>query len=344
MNGTSLRSRSSIIILTLVTAFALAASSCGDDDGGSAGRGGEERVRLAFFMAAAANSYAQAQLQGVEAIAEEMNASVETFDGKFESQTQFSQIQDAIASGQYDGFIISPNDGNALVPVVEEAIAAEIQVGCILAPCGPSFDTLDPQIDGQVVYAGIPFKQNGADIGELVVQACENKDPCEVAMIPGLPDLPLEVARLEGFDSVVGEHDSIEVRLTSAGEYLAETALPIAQDVLQANRGIDVIVSTGDQMIVGAEQAINDAGLAGKIALIGNGGNQLAIDAIKDGRWFGTAAGYPRSEGEVAAEYVIRAVRGEDVEPVGFGSSDLGDVGPLITKENVEEFEPQFKD
>jgi ribose transport system substrate-binding protein len=303
----------------------------------------QEPVSLAFFMASAANSYAQAQLEGVEEVAAAMNATVDTFDGRFDSQTQYSQLQDAIASGNYDGFVISPNDGNAIVPVVEEALAAGIVVGCILAPCGPSFDTLDPQIEGQLIYAGIPFKQNGADIGELVVQACEGKDPCQVAYIPGLPQLPLEAARLEGFRGMVDPVDTIELTVTSAGEYLAETALPVAQDVLQANPEIDVIASSGDQMIVGAEQAVEDAGLTGQVLLVGNGGSEIAVEAVREGRWFGTAATYPRSEGEVATDYVIRAIRGEELAPIGLGSQDLSEgFGPLVNPDNAAEFEPEW--
>ena len=367
-----------IALLVIVLALVLLAPACGDDEEGEEAATGQtqaaggttataaatsastpgatsaaalagspaasgEPVRLAFFMASAANAYAQAQLKGVNDAAEAMNATVETFDGQFDTQRQYSQLQDAIASGRFDGFIISPNDGNALVPVIEEAIAEGIVVGCVLAPCGPSFDTLEPQIEGQVVYAGIPFKDNGADIGRLVVMACKGKDPCEVAYIPGLPELPLETARLEGFRSVVEQEPNIELTITSAGQYLAETALPVARDVLQANPDIDVIASSGDQMIVGAEQAVRDAGLEGQVALVGNGGSQIAIDAIKEGRWFGTAAAYPYSEGKVATEFVIRAIRGEDVEPQGFGSQDLGEVGPLITQENVDQFEPQWE-
>jgi ribose transport system substrate-binding protein len=301
-------------------------------------------VRLAFFMASAANSYAQAQLEGVNEAAQALNATVDTFDGQFDTQQQYSQMQDAIASDRFDGFIVSPNDGNALAPVIEEAIAAGITVGCVLAPCGPSFDTLEPQIEGQVVYAGIPFKDNGADIGEIVVQACEGKDPCQVAYIPGLPELPLESARLEGFRSVVDAAPNIDLTITSAGEYLAETALPVAQDILQANPEIDVIASSGDQMIVGAEQAVDDAGLAGQVALVGNGGGETAVQAVREGRWFGTAAAYPRSEGRVATEYVVRAVRGEAVQPMGFGSQDLsGGFGPLVTQENANDFVAEWQ-
>jgi ribose transport system substrate-binding protein len=156
--------------------------------------------------------------------------------------------------------------------------------------------------------------------------------------------LPLETARLEGFEGVVNANEAIELTITSAGEYLAETALPVAQDVLQANPDIDVIASSGDQMIVGAEQAVEDAGLTGQVALVGNGGSAIAAEAVSEGRWFGTAAAYPRSEGEIAADYVIRALRGEEIEPVGLGTPDLsGGFGALITQDNVDEYEPEWQ-
>lgn len=342
-----LRSKFSVLIATLALVLALGGGTLGTTRSlaqSATPAASGPPVSLAFFMASAANSYAQAQLEGVEEVAAAMNATVDTFDGKFDSQAQYSQLQDAIASGRYQGFIVSPNDGNALAPVIEEAIADGIVVGCILAPCGASFDTLDPQIEGQLIYAGIPFKQNGADIAEIVVQACEGKDPCQVAYIPGLPELPLESARLEGFQGVIGQHPNIQLTVTSAGQYLAETALPVAQDVLQANPDINVIASSGDQMIVGAEQAVEDAGLTGKVALVGNGGSEIAVEAVRDGRWFGTAATYPRSEGEVATDYVIRAIRGEEIEPVGLGSQDLSEgFGPIVNQENAADFEPEWQ-
>ncbi|MGH2618237.1 MAG: substrate-binding domain-containing protein, partial [Thermomicrobiales bacterium] len=128
------------------------------------------------------------------------------------------------------------------------------------------------------------------------------------------------------------------------GEYLAETALPVAQDVLQANPDIDVIASSGDQMIVGAEQAVQDAGLTDQVALVGNGGSEIAVTAVREDRWFGTAAAYPRSEGEVATDYVIRAIRGEELEPIGLGSQDLSEgFGPLVNQDNADEFEPEWE-
>lgn len=303
----------------------------------------KQTLRIAFFMASAANAYAQAQLEGIQEAAQRLGAVVESFDGKFDSQTQYNQIQDAIAAGRYDIFIISPNDGNAIVPVVEAAISKGIIVACILAPCGPRFDTLEPQIKGQLLYAGIPFTSNGEDIGRLIVQACEGINPCKVAYMPGEPKLPLEAARLEGVRSAISGHTNIELILTSGGGYLADTAYPVAQDLLRAHPDVNVIASSGDQMIVGVELAVKDAGKAGTIKLIGNGGTKTAVTAVCNGRWFGTVAYYPRTEGRLAAEYTIRAARGEALPPKGMSYSDFGNTaGALITKNNACQFQAEW--
>ena len=75
-------------------------------------------------------------------------------------------------------------------------------------------------------------------------------------------------------------------------------------------------------MIVGAEQAVEDAGLTGQIALVGNGGSEIAVEAVRDGRWFGTAATYPRSvkaRSRPTTSYAPFAVK--SFEPVGLDRS-----------------------
>lgn len=327
----------------LLSAILLAAAGCGGDEESTAGGGKRADVRLALFLASAANSYAQAHKNGVQDTARRLGATVKVFDGKFDSSAQFRQLQDAIASGRYDGFVVSANDGNALVPMIQDAIAKDIEVACVLAPCGPSFDSLDPQIEGQVAHVGKSFPDSGRQIGELIVKACANKKPCDVAYIPGLTNLPLEKARTDGVKEVVGRAPNVEMRVTQEGKYLAETALPVARDALQADSGLDVIASSGDQMIAGAEQAVDDAGRDGKVALIGGGGNAIAVKAIREGRWFGTSAYLPLTEGAKAAELVIKAARGEKNLPKVVDTDELSPTGGIVDRGNAGKFKPQFE-
>ena len=41
---------------------------------------------------------------------------------------------------------------------------------------------------------------------------------------------------------------------------------------------------------------------------------------------------------------MIRAIRGEELEPIGLGSPDLSEgFGPIVTQENAAEFEPEWQ-
>jgi ribose transport system substrate-binding protein len=106
---TMVRARLSVLFVALLIVLSLGGSAFGTATSSAQTAtpvAGGPPVNLAFFMASAANSYAQAQLEGVEEVAASMNATIDTFDGQFDSQRQYSQLQDAIASGQFDGFIV----------------------------------------------------------------------------------------------------------------------------------------------------------------------------------------------------------------------------------------------
>ena len=85
-------------------------------------------TNIAFFGFAAANSFAQATWKGIQQAAKASHVKTKFFDPNFDSGMQVSQIQDAITSHKYQAFIIQANDGNAVVPVVKQAIKAHIKV------------------------------------------------------------------------------------------------------------------------------------------------------------------------------------------------------------------------
>ncbi len=71
------------------------------------------------------------------------------------------------------------------------------------------------------------------------------------------------------------------------GQYLGPDAgLAQMQDILVGTTDFDVVVGA-DQSMQGAELALLDAGLLDKVKIVGFGGTAYAVDAVKDGRWFG---------------------------------------------------------
>jgi ribose transport system substrate-binding protein len=301
---------------------------------------------MAVFLASAANTYAEGEMQGIkDAVAAAHNANVKltVFDGQFTTNTQVNQLRDALVSKKYQAWFVYPNDGGPLTPTIRQAISQGVKVGCVLVPCGPNVQDTNVQIPGQVMFAGLGFYQNGVQLGQLVEQGCQGNSNCQVLWLPGLPTLPLEVARRNGLFSVIGKDKNIHVVATAAGGYLAAPALTATENVLHAHPSLNVIVSSGDQMIAGAARAARLAGDAGKIKMYGNGCTYEAKQLILQGIQTGCSVYLPRTEGRLVATALIGAVLGTNKQ-TGVYVNPLKDspIGGLGTKSNISKFSPEF--
>ena len=74
--------------------------------------------------------------------------------------------------------------------------------------------------------------------------------------------------------------------------------------MLQAHSDLNLIVGS-DQGIEGAVQAIGKK----KVILVGYGGSATGIQGVAAGKWYGDVAQLPASEGRLATEAAIKAVR-----------------------------------
>ena len=291
-------------------------------------------VKVAFFGFAAANGFAQATWTGVQQAAKEFCAEAKFFDPNFDSAKQVAQIQDATTSGEFQAFVVQANDGNAVVPPIKEAIAAGITVVGEFTPIGTDYSSIEPQVEGMASYVGQSIVGNGEALAELGKMACAKvaTKPCNVAYLQGFKSLPLDNARTDAVLNGLKADPDIAVVASPEGGYTQASGLKAAQDVLQAHPDVNVIIGSS-QAILGAEQAVKDAGLEGKVLLIGNGAPRQAVAAVKDGRWFAIFLDAEADAGAKATEIAIAAARGEKVPTSVDTAKLLG--SPLGTKENI---------
>ena len=306
-----------------------AAAATADDGGGGDGGSGEEpdpgrvlRAPREHLRRGDARGHGRGGGGG--------KAEVTKFDSGFDASKQFSQIQDAVTQGRFDAFIIIPLDAAALVPAVEEAIAADIAVVNTDLTLGPETDTSDPQIEGQAGTVVNPPASRGERVVEAIVAACEDLDPCNVGYMAGEPDFDFEREAKAGLDAIPNDHPNIHVVSYQSGHgYVAEPAIGIAQNMLQAHPEMNVMMVTSDQASAGAEQALQDAGRLEDIRLVSSGGSCPAVEAVKDGRWFATIVDLPKTEGREGMEIAIDWVNGDQTEPVGHQPAGHARPGPL---------------
>ena len=341
MRGSKLTGRSGSRLLLAAAAVALLAvsSTVGATAKPTAHQGKVKAV--AFFGFAAANSFAQATWAGVKQAAKAQGVSAKFFDPNFNAQTQVSQIQDATTSGQYQAFVIQANDGNAVIPAIQQAVKKGIAVVAEFTPIGSNYASLKPPISG-VTFVGESPVHNGTELGALGIAACKGLNPCNVAYLEGFKSLPLDNARTAAVKKELATAGNVKLVADVEGGYTQATGLKAAQDVLQAHSDVNVIIGSA-QAIEGAEQAVKKVGKTGQIKLIGNGGSCQAVAGVKSGAWFATYALPETTSGFKATQLAIQAGNGQKI-PVSFNVDTL--TNPLLTKDvlNKTHFKAQYCD
>jgi len=297
-------------------------------------------AKIAYLSASSANTWLQASKAAMEMVGAENGVELVEFDGQFTPGEQAKQIQDVIASDDYDGIIIAGIDGAALIPDLQSAIAAGLPVVVLNQVIGEQLDTAEPQFEGASASVMVPPLESGKLLGQLTLNACEGVSPCNVVYFYGIKGTPIDTAVKMGFDEVTAANPDVTIVAEAEGQYLGpDVALAAMQDVLQRTKDINVVTGP-DQAIVGVELALSDAGITG-IDLIGFGGSEIAIESVKNGKWFGDLFGAPYTEGELAMQAMIAAL--SDGTVTG-GINPLADFpnGGLVTAENVADFTPQW--
>lgn len=294
-------------------------------------------LKVAFFGYANVNGFTQGIWTGVQNAAADAGIEAELFDGQFDGDVQAGQIQNATTSGEYDIYIITANNGAAIIPAVEEAIAEGIAVTAVYSAVGPDFLTLDPQIDG-MMFAGTQIAENGTGLAEMAIEACGDTDPCYVSYLIGFANFPLDDARTAAFEEQIATADNVVLVDNAVGGYDLATGQAAADGVFLANDQIDVMVGSS-QAILGAEQSAISNGIEG-VQFIGNGSPTQAVEAVKEGRWYGVWVDVVQDAGRLGVELGVDQLNGENPP----ASTNLDDFAPVLkgTADTLGDFEGQW--
>jgi ribose transport system substrate-binding protein len=319
-------------LIASVAAAGLALTACSSGSSGSSGDNGNggdkgKTYNVAFLASSSQNGYNQAVYKGLQEKAAELgNVKVTILDGQFDAQVQFNQLQDAAASGKYDGIVIVPNDTVGIAAAVPDAKAKNIPVVTALFPIGPDLAKLEPQVDGIVSTIASPPAEGATKQAELAAEYCKDKDPCNVVLLIGQLQFPFDKLRHDSYKAVLAKHPNIKVVATAEGNYDRDASLKSMTDVIQANKQIDVVLSNADQQTFGAVIALQNAGRdLSKMYITGGGGTTEAVKSVRDGLWKEAYLNFPVSMGQAALEQIVNAMTGKAVTAV----VDADNIGPL---------------
>ena len=301
-----------------------------------------KHLDIAYLSFAVENSYDAPMLAAAQAVASDANATVKVFDANNSSQTQYSQLQDVITSGQYNGIILQPIFGTGLISLVQQAIAKGIKVVNMDQVLGPNYSTDAPQVTGLAANVMFVPTEIGTKLGNLVVQACQakNLNPCNVGYLYDIKASALDVAISGAFDKAITADPGVKIVAQGQSFFSPTEGLTAVQNMLAANANLNLIVGS-DQGIEGGVEAVAAKHLTGKVILVGYGASAAALAGVASGAWYGDVAQAPASEGRLAMQALIQALRtgknGGGIDPVA-GLPDQG----IVTKANVSQFTAEW--
>ena len=233
----------------------------------------QERTRIVIIPKLVGISYYDAVKTGIDAAVRELPDVDVTWSGPTQDKVekQIEMIERLIPTGP-NVIAVAANDPIAIAPVLKKAQQAGIHV--------MSWDADAAQREFFVNL--VDFGEFGTRLVEAV--AAQTGPKGDVAVITTSFTAPNQLSWIAAMKkTIVARYPGLRiVDVRPAGES-TEQAYRIAQDLLKAEPGLEAIVALGAPNLPGAAQAVRDAGLAGKVAVVGNSTPNLMREYLRDG-------------------------------------------------------------
>ena len=226
--------------------------------------------------------------------------------GDFDVAKQQHQIEGFIVQ-KVDAIVLCPCDSKAIGPAIKAANDAGIPVFTADIAC------LDPEAK-VVAHVATDNEQGGRLAADAVAEAIGGQGKVAILDHPVVESVML---RTKGFKARIEELNqsgkAIEIVATLPGGGEKAKSLAAAQDLIQAHPDLNAIFAINDPSALGAVAALENAGKAGQIKVIGFDGQPEGKQAIKAGAIFADPIQFPDEIGKQTAELVLKYLSGEEV-------------------------------
>jgi ribose transport system substrate-binding protein len=300
------------MLIGLVVAVAMLGGGCDRDKGGATKEGGSQSASAGksrgvigvsvltmtnpFFKEIADTMAVEAGKVGMEVVA---------VSGDFDPGKQYGQVKEFIVK-KVSAIVLTPCDSRAVGAAIREANAAGIPVFTADIAC------LDPEAK-VVSHVATDNYSGGREAAKAMMKGINNRG--KVAIIDH-PIIESVMLRTKGFRDELAEAKSpIEVVGAYPGKGSKDEGFKATQDVLTAQRDLAGIFAINDPSALGAYAAVEKAGLAGKIVIVGFDGQLEGKRAIKEGKIYADPIQFPDRIGRETVGSIVKYLEGEKVPP-----------------------------
>ncbi len=290
--------------LLLLTAGCAARQPAGSSSGASRGTIGLSVLTLTnpFFKVIADTMQAEAARHGYE---------VQVVSGEFDVNRQANQVKDFIVR-RVSAIVLTPCDSKAIGPAIREANEAGIPVFTADIKC------LAPEAK-VVSHIATDNYQGGRLAAQAMIEALGEAGGKVVIL--DFPVVESCILRVKGFEDVIREHNRgrtrgrVQIVAKLPGGGVKDQGFKAAEDALQAHPDLAGIFAINDPSALGARAALEKAGRADQVRLIGFDGQPEGKQAIRDGKIYADPIQFPDRIGRETVRAILRHLEGEQVPP-----------------------------
>ncbi|MBE2284865.1 MAG: sugar ABC transporter substrate-binding protein [Prosthecobacter sp.] len=244
------------------------------------------KPKVALVMKSLANEFFQTMAEGAKkhqaAHAADYDLVVNGIKNETDLAEQVGLVEQMVAQG-VQAIVIAPADSKALVTVLKRAKDAGVLV--INIDNKLDADTLK-QAGLTIPFVGPDNRAGAKAVGEVLAKKLTTGD--EVAIIEGVTTAFNGQQRKAGFEDAMNAA-GMKIVSSQSGQWEMEKANTVAAGILAANPNVKALLCANDNMALGAAAAVQAAGRAGQIQIVGFDNIAALKPLLADGRVLATA-------------------------------------------------------
>jgi len=285
------------------------------------GDNGEKALTIGASMLSLQSEFVVNVKDAMEESAKDKNINLIVNDAQRTAEKQVQQIETFIAQ-KVDAIILNPCEVEASSPAVEKAKAAGIPVINV-----NSETTAKP--DG---FAGSRDEESGEIAMEQIAKLLGGKG--NILIMDGYMGQAAQIKRAIGAKNILNKHPDMKVLAEQTAEWDRAKGMSLMENWIQSyGDKINAVFAHNDEMGMGAVQALEQAKMKDKVAVVSIDAIADALQAVKDGRLNATVFQDAKGQGAGAIDLAIKLAKKEPVE-----QKEIFIPFQLVTKDNVDGF------
>jgi ribose transport system substrate-binding protein len=231
--------------------------------------------------------------------------------GEFDVARQQNQVKDFIVK-KVAAIVLCPCDSRSIGPAIAEADAAGIPVFTADIAC------LAPGVR-VVSHVATDNLGGGRQAAEALIEAMGEAGG-KVAILD-FRQAESGLQRVKGFKEGVEAYNRdrtsgrVEVVAELPGDGKKDQGYKCAEDALQAHPDLAGIFAINDPSALGARAALEKAGKADQVKIVGFDGQPEGKRGVRDGKIYASPVQFPDRIGRMTVDTIVRYFAGEEVPP-----------------------------